>query len=335
MSWEGEMTTRLFCTDTDAGTITVLDASTDTPSVIGKITVGNSPRGAVMFTNTGRGFVGNSAGETISEIDAYSMREIAQIKVGIAPMGVGIIPGGKFALVSNSGSNYVSVVDLATRREVHHVAVGREPRHMAVTADGSHAYVSVSGSDSIAKIDLAGLSATPPRPSDVYQVHNIFVGTGAFPYSCAISPDGKTLLIANNQVPHATLIDLTTDTLAATVDLGSKGGRGTGFAPDGSIGFVTVEDVDQIIAIDVARHVVAARFPTGPGPRGFALDSRFIIFTAAFSRKTGTVTTLVTPNTVTTLPLGATTLATLASAQPAFREVQVGAGPCSVSIFTV
>lgn len=47
----------MFSTDTDSGTITVINFESDDFPVLAKIEVGNGPRGAVRFTKSGRGFV--------------------------------------------------------------------------------------------------------------------------------------------------------------------------------------------------------------------------------------------------------------------------------------
>ena len=329
------MSTRLFCTDTDSGSISVIDPTSNPMSVITRIPVGNSPRGSVMFTSIGRGYVGNSAGDFISEIDAISLRETARIKVGIAPMGVGIIPGDLYLLVSNSGSNYISVVDLTYREEIHQIPVGREPRHMYVSSDGSFVYVAVSGGDYIARIDTTALvSGDISGLASVREVARIPVGSGAAPYSVAISPDGKSALAANNQASYASLIDTTSNAVIADIDLGHKGGRGAGFSPDGATGFVSVEDISEMVAIDIATRSVINRFPTSPGPRGFAIDpDTFKIYVAGFSRTTSRSEFLQTPNTVSVINLATSGFSILENARPTFEEVSVGAGPCSVTIF--
>ena len=289
-----------------------------------------------MFTALGRGYVGNSAGDFLSEIDAISLRETARIKVGIAPMGVGIVPGDAFLLASNSGSNTVSVVDLGTRTEIAQVPVGREPRHMAVNKDGTFAYVAVSGGDYISRIDISALSAGR-SVSAVREVARISVGSGAAPYSVALTKDGLLALAANNQADYASLIDTTTDSVIANIDLGSKGGRGAGFAPDGLTGFISIEDVSELVAIDVASRAVVSRFPTNPGPRGFTIDEdTFKMYIAGFSRTgASTLATVKSPNAITVINLASSRFTAFATAQPTYQEVLVGAGPCSVTLFKI
>lgn len=328
---------RLFCTDTDSGTISVLEPSDKGVHVISAIPVGNGPRGAVMFTKSGRGYISNSAGDTISEIDAISRRETSRIKVGIAPMGVGIVPGDRFALVSNSGSNYVSIVDLTVRKEIHQICVGREPRHMALLPDGTAAYVAISGSDYISKIDTKALLGECPELncSDVHETERISVGDGAMPYSVGISPSGKLAAAANNQVSYLSIIDLGSDTITATVDVGTKGSRGVAFSPNGDVIFLTIEDTSEICMIDAKSMKVVNRIGTNPGPRGFAIDpDTFTIYAAGFARSSGRGQ-LQEPNAVSVISFPNFSLKCLTSEQPSLSEVKVGAGPCSVSLLNI
>ncbi len=322
----------LFCTDTDSGTISVIDMNEKDLRCISVIPVGNGPRGPVKFTGAGRGLVANHAGSTLSEIDAYSLRENARIKVGMAPIGVAMVPGDRYALTSNAGENTISVVSLDERTEIHRFIVGREPRHMDLTPDGTTAYAAISGGDYVAKIDTSALAKNDREAikDTVREVARIYLGAGTMPYSVSVSPDGAYALAANNQTPFVSILDLKKDQVMHKVDVGTKGARGSVFTPDSRTVLVTLEDTSEIVTIDVAKGKVRDRYPVGPGPRGIVLDQdTATVFASAFARSKG-----LTPNSVSVLDFGVKALKTsLAGAKPEFREVSVGAGPCSVSIF--
>ena len=319
----------LFSTDTDAGTITVIDLDGDRDTPVARIPVGNGPRGAVRFTKDGKGFVSNHEGNTVSEIDALSLREIQRITVGVAPIGVAIVPGDRFAIVSNSGDNTVSIIDIGARKEIHQIQVGREPRHPDVTPSGDFAYVPISGADYVSKIDLRPLKDSNPKA--VREINRIFLGKGTMPYSCAVSPDGKKVVAANNQESYISVISTNEDVVVGKVDVGNKGARGTAFLPDSSIAFVSIEDISEIVAINLTDLTIENRFSAGPGPRGLLFDEASgTIFASAFAR-----TTLQgrAPNSVSVLNFGARTFVTAAGQIPQVTDIRVGAGPCSVSIY--
>ena len=102
--------TLLLSTDTDSGTVSVIDYNSDELKAVKVIDVGNGPRGAVRFTASGSGFVTNHAGNTLSVIDMKSLEEVGRIEVGVAPIGLQIF-GKKYAIVSNSGDDDASIVD--------------------------------------------------------------------------------------------------------------------------------------------------------------------------------------------------------------------------------
>lgn len=318
----------LFSTDTDSGTITVFDMA-NTREPISRIQIGNGPRGAVRFTKDGRGFVTNHAGNTLSEIDAFSLRETARIVVGIAPIGLAIVQGDRFAIVSNAGDNTISVVDLDARLEKFVFPVGREPRHPDTTPDGKYAFVPLSGGDSVAKIDLSSLSDSTENFQSIKVVGRTFLGTGTMPYSAAVSPDGKRVVAANNQVDFVSIIDVASAKVERTVNVGNKGARGTAFTPDSSIAFVSIEDTSEIVVIDLAAGQVVQRLPSGPGPRGLLYDqATMTVFGSCFSR-TGAGIGMI-PNSVAALTVGPTPMNV---ARPPITSLSVGAGPCSLALF--
>lgn len=332
-------TKRIFSTDTDSSTVTVLEQTDQGFQTVRVIPIGNGPRGAVKFTDKGLGYVSNNDGDTISEIDAKSLEETAKIKVGISPTGVGIVPGDRYLLSSNSGSNSISVVDLNSRQELFQIAVGKQPRHMDITPNGDYAYIAVSGGDYISKTDIRSLrdNRFDSIRQEVREVKRVFVGDGANPYSAAVSPDGRFVFSANNQVNYISVIETDSDSIVATVEIGTKGSRGTAFSPDGTKAYVSIEDTSEIIEIDTSNFSIVRRIPSGPGPRGLVVDAGTgSLYVAAFARnqRTGDVefaeSTLNLPNSMSVISL----------LPNAFTEecigasgVPVGQGPCSISIY--
>jgi len=328
------MTTRIYSTDTDAGTISVIEDKGGKHDVLCQIPVGNAPRGAVKFTKDGRGYVSNCGGDTISELDVFTNRETAQIKVGPAPRGIGIIPGDRFALVSSSGANMVAVVDLKQRKEVHRVAVGRDPRHMAVTKDGHWVYVAVWGSHYVSKISTRAVveDRCEHFSSEVYEHRRIHVPPGSHPYSVALSPDGLKLYVANTQSRLLSVIDTTKDEVVKEVDLGHKGARAIAVSQDGSIAYVSVEDTSEVAAFDTRSYEIVKRFAVGPGPRGIALDGA-TIYSAGFARTRGNVEVAqeFLPNSISVITVPEPGKLKAAEVNYVY-DIPVGTGPCSVSV---
>lgn len=324
----------IFSTDTDDGTISVIGKNGTTEhTLLRTIPIGNAPRGAVKFTSTGRGFVSNTSQNTVSEIDPVSLEEVRRIAVGHGPRGLGIVAGDKYILVSNSGSDTLSIVDLELNVEVRQIPTGRDPRHMAITADGSTAFVCIWGEGVVAKLDLTGLASD--RSEDVSIVEAYDVGRTAHPYSAAIEPSGKRVFVANTQATHLSVIDIATGAVT-TVELGDIGSRAVAFTSDRKYALVSIETVSQVAVIDLETLTETRRIPVGPGPRGLTVDSEDdTMYVTNFDRTTINSTGPdYGPNMLTVVDLNSAPLDEN-SGTFSYQGVQVGFGPCSVSLIDV
>jgi YVTN family beta-propeller protein len=324
----------IYSTDTDSGQLTVVRKESDGYSRVTSIPIGNAPRGSVKFTRDGRGFVSNTSTNSVSEIDALTHREVARITVGSGPRGLGILPGDRYMLVSNSGSNTVSIVDLESREELGQVAVGRDPRHMAIVGDT--AYVCIWGSGYIARIDISGL-----KHDDVHSVREagrIRIQENSHPYSLNVDRAGKYALVACNSIDYVPVIDLATGTVSHRVPITSQGGRAVAFSPDNKYALVTLERESVIAVIDMETFRVTRYIPTGPSPRGIAVDERdFTVYSSAFTRGGAVMRADEpggAPDSITVIALENVDLSGEGGgSDPVFADIPVGFGPCSVSLF--
>jgi len=327
---------QFFSTDTDDGVVSVVSKTGPREHRrVQQIRVGNAPRGGVKFTGSGRGFVCNTSQNTISEIDAVSLREVRRIEVGHGPRGIGVTPDEKYTVVSNSGSNSLSIVDLEVNVEVRQIDMGRDPRHMMMTKDARWAYVCVWGDGYVSKVDIGGL-ATGDVDS-VREVKRIVVGEDAHPYSVNIDPSGRRAFVANTQATFATAIDLDTDEVH-TIELGHIGGRAVAFTEDGRYALITVETMSRVYVIDVDTLEVKRHFPVGPGPRGLVIDHKDSTAYITNFARTNFINSKVDtgpdfgPNSLTMVDLNSAPL-DRQEGEFEYEEITVGYGPCSVVMF--
>lgn len=158
-------------------------------------------------------------------------------------------------LVLNSLDANVSVIDPTTWTETHRVATGKEPHHLYLTPDEHSVIVANSASDSLTFMN--------PRTGEIQRVVTGIID----PYHLRFSPDMKWFVTAGNRLNH--------------VDVYSWDGKDvklvkripTGKTPShiyidakSTTAFVTMQDSDELIAVDLATQAIRWRVHTGPMP---------------------------------------------------------------------
>lgn len=178
-------------------------------------------------------------------------------------LGVGLLVGLASAgaqspapvFVLNSLDGNVSVIDPVTWTEKKRIPTGKEPHHLYLTPDEKSVIVANAMSDSLTFID--------PRTAQVQRTV-----TGILdPYHLRFSPDMKWLVIAANRLNHVDIYrwDGQNATLAKRI--------ATGKTPShlwidslSKTAWVTMQDSDELVAIDLANQTLSSRTPVGSVP---------------------------------------------------------------------
>ena len=170
-----------------------------------------------------------------------------------ALLGSGRVWGAQ-VLVLNSAAASLSVVDLGLGREVKRIPALREPHHLVLRPDGSELLVGDTAGNELLMLDPVSFAVRRRVPM-------------ADPYQLGFSPDGSRLVVtglARNQVDV-----YRADTLALEHRFPvSSTPSHLDFSPDGSRVFVSLQGTDRLVAIDLARMVVAWTMPVGRTPAG-------------------------------------------------------------------
>ena len=185
-------------------------------------------------------------------------------------------PSATHIYVSDETGGNVVVVDPETGRVVEKIAVGKRPRGIKLSADGRQLYVALSGSP----IGGPGVdeSKLPPadRSADGIGVVDLTTRTlvrkfksGQDPESFAISPDGKTLFVSNEDASEMSVLDLATGNVTHRVKVGEEP-EGVTVRPDGREVYVTSEGDNAVFAIDTTSFAVVAKIDTAARPRAVA-----------------------------------------------------------------
>lgn len=173
---------------------------------------------------------------------------------------IALLPPGAHAqrppvFVLNSLDASVSVVDPANWQEARRIATGKEPHHLYMTPDEKSVIVANALSDSLTFID--------PRTGDVQRVVRDIVD----PYHLRFSPDMKWLVIAANRLNHVDLYRWTGQDLQLVRRVP------TGKTPShiwidnrSTTAYVSMQDSDELVALDLATQQIRWRVATGATP---------------------------------------------------------------------
>lgn len=157
--------------------------------------------------------------------------------------------------VLNSLDASVSVIDPASWKELRRLPTGKEPHHLYMTPDEKSVIVANALGDSLTFID--------PRTAEVQRVVRGILD----PYHLRFSPDMKWLVIAGNRLNHVDVYRWDGK------DLQLAGRIPTGKTPShvwidsrSTTAYVSMQDSDELVAVDLATQQLKWRVKTGPMP---------------------------------------------------------------------
>jgi len=157
--------------------------------------------------------------------------------------------------VLNSLDATVSVIDPATWTEKQRIPTGKEPHHLYLTPDERSLIVANSAGDSLTFLD--------PRTAEVQKVVYGIID----PYQLRFSPDMKWFVTAGNRLNHVDIYrwDGKEPKLAKRIPTGKTPSH-IWIDSKSTVAYVTMQDTDELIAVDLATQTIRWRTPTGPMP---------------------------------------------------------------------
>jgi YVTN family beta-propeller protein len=186
--------------------------------------------------------------------------------------------------VSNEDGHSVSVLDAAHTEVIATIAVGKRPRGMKLNRDGSRLFVAVSGlqkcppttpDEECAKrerdLKADGIAVVDTRSHKVIRV----LQAGSDPEQFDVSPDGKRLFVANEDVALLSVLDIEGGATVKRIPVGREP-EGVGVTPDGRWVLVTNESDNSVSMVDTKTLEVVRSVRVGLRPRDLAFtpDSR-------------------------------------------------------------
>jgi len=157
--------------------------------------------------------------------------------------------------VLNSLDASVSVIDPVKWSEIKRIPTGKEPHHIYLTPDEKSVIIANALSDSLTFVD--------PRTAEVQRtVHGILD-----PYQLRFSPDMKWFVVVGNRLNHVDIYrwDGKDLQLAKRIPTGKTPSH-TWIDDKSTVAYITMQDSDELVAVDLASQTLRWRTKTGPMP---------------------------------------------------------------------
>jgi DNA-binding beta-propeller fold protein YncE len=171
--------------------------------------------------------------------------------------------------VLNSLDANISVIDPQSLELVKTIPTGKEPHHLYLTPDEKSMIVANAGGDSLTFID--------PKTA---QVQRVVKGT-LDPYQLRFSPDMKWFVTVGNRLNHVDIYRWDGENLSLVKRIASgKTPSHLWIDSKSTTVFATMQDSDELIAIDLATQAIKWRVKTGPTPAdvfGSADDKKLLV----------------------------------------------------------
>lgn len=192
---------------------------------------------------------------TVAVIDTASNTVTGNITVGHNPFAIAVAPSGGFVYVTNRDDDTVSLIDTTTDLVIDELNAGDTPE--GVFVGNGEVYVTNDSTESVSiyrEIDFQPIATLP---------------TGAGPLAVAVSPDGKSAIVGNDDAGTVTILDAGVHTVRGTSTVGSNP-AGIAITPD-STRAVVANNTNASISIVPLDGTAPFSIPVLGSPSGVAI----------------------------------------------------------------
>jgi PQQ-dependent catabolism-associated beta-propeller protein len=194
---------------------------------------------------TGRIFITNEKGNSISVINGATLEVESEIAIGERPRGIGISPDGTEVYVAVSEENLIAVFDPKTLEVLRKFKSGSDPETFAVHPNGN---IYISNEDDA--------KATVYDPKTGNLIAEIQVGLE--PEGVAISPDGSKVIVTSESTNMLHVITVPGNTITDNILVGSRP-RAAVFTKNSKIAYASAEITGEIVKVDMESAKILIR----------------------------------------------------------------------------
>jgi YVTN family beta-propeller protein len=252
-------------------TLHVVDAKT--LQTTKKIPLTGRPNNISASRDGRRVYVGIvSAPGAVDVVDTTSLERVKSIPTKGGIHNVYVTPDGQHVVAGSIAGRVMTVIDAKTEEPVWTLFTeGVRPIAFERNADGStkRLFVQISDLHGFAIVDFAARKEVGRvmLPNDIPAEK---VDKGPFnaspSHGLGVSPDGRTLWVTSRPNARVYVYALPDLTLLGHVDLGGRPDWVT-FTPDSKTVYISTENTDSTIAIDVASRKQLAKIAVGDSPK--------------------------------------------------------------------
>lgn len=174
--------------------------------------------GIAIHPTSGKVYVCSEATHEIWVLHPETLAIETRIAVGQYPHSCALGADGRHLYVSNWGSRSVSAIDTVKNKRLRDITIGLRPNDMALAPDG-RLFVACAGDNTVhviqtKTVEQAGPDASPARR--LWEGTREVISTSLYPQSpegstpvgLAVSPDSKTLFVANADNNSVAVVDI-------------------------------------------------------------------------------------------------------------------------------
>jgi YVTN family beta-propeller protein len=186
---------KILISDGTAGTVSILNARSGQVERV--VPVSGKPAG-IAYAPSGRlVYVACETSGDVAVLDADDGAERGRLKAGGHPHSIAILPDGSSAVVLSEATGEVQILDTESGRVRADVRLpeGSKPMECVVRRDGARVFVTNGPAGTVTVHDSRGAL-----------LHAVRVGPN--PRGLALSPDQRTLYVANGPSDNISVVDL-------------------------------------------------------------------------------------------------------------------------------